>query len=216
MPKQVIRRKAYKKKKPTRYQVYSAAGSQLWKDVKMLKNLINTEFKFFDTTVTSTATTTPVVQEINVVASGDSPQQFDGMQYRMKSLHASVNLKQGSTPAPAIVKMWWIIDIDCLGGTPLFTDIFTFPIAGQPTVVHRNLGNKTRFLILKEMTCVISPNGDAHAQESYYRKLDAKVQYDATGAVQRHNRLLFVYCSDQAGASAPIISAFNRIRFIDN
>lgn len=218
MPKQYGKKKRNTVAKVAkRGAIYGAAGAQLWKDVKMLKNMINTEFKFFDTTTNTTVTSTPAVIDINATTVGDGPQNHEGMQYRMKSIHSSIYLKVGSTPTPSVVRMWWILDIDCIGGTPAFSDIFTQPIAGSPQVVLRNLGNKNRFLILKDMTCILSPAGDNQiCQEQYYRKIDAKVSYDAGGTLQRHNRLLFVYASDQAGAAAPIIQVLNRIRFIDN
>lgn len=211
------RNRRYRRRRPSRGKIYGAAGKQLWKDVKMLKNMINTEFKFFDTNVNSTASTTPLVTEIGAPAVGDGSSNFEGMQYRLKSINADINLKLPTTGAAStIIRMWWILDIDSTGAIPAFTDIFTQPIAGAPTVVHRNLSNKNRFLILKDKSVVLSTSGTQQAHINYYRKMDAKVVYNTASSSVNHNRLLFVYCSDQSGAASPIIQVFNRLRFIDN
>jgi len=214
--KKTYRKRIYKKKVPSRWDNYAGAGRQLVKDVQMLKNLINTEFKFYDTSVNSTATTTPAIVDINATTLGDGPQNHDGMGYRMKSIAGDFNIKIGTTPASCLLRMFWVLDIDSIGATPSYTDIFTQPIAGVPTVVQRNLGNKNRFIILKDKTVSLSTQGQQHVHVKYYRKLDAKVNYDQNGTALRHNRLIFVYTSNVTGANAPIIEGLNRIRFVDN
>lgn len=212
------RRTYRRRRRPTRGAVYGAAGRQLWKDVQKLKNFVNVEFKYTDSTTLHSATTTPVLQLINGLDDGDTQSDRQGDSVRFKSLQADIELTRGNVDT--VVRLMWVIDTKPnQSSIPAFTDIIN-PVGTNPVIGVRNLDNRTRFVILKDKCVTLSAGTSTTKQLSWYKRLDMKTFYttdasDVTG-IQQHS-LYFIFCSDQVpGDGASPISAVNRLRYIDN
>ena len=61
-------------------------GTKIWKDVKYLKSLINTEFKHIDVSVATAATEGGVVTPISEIALGDDFDDRTGRSIKLTSL----------------------------------------------------------------------------------------------------------------------------------
>lgn len=199
----------------SRYTTYSNAASQLWNDVKYLKNLINVEFKFYDTNTSGEVlTTTAYVTTLNNIVQGDSDDSRDGQSMRMKSVQCDGTIARGSVDCN--VKLLWVLDLQPPLGAPVYSTMFA-SVAGDITASLRNLDNRSRFIILKEQQFYLTSN-NPHRIINYYRKLDAKVFYsDATATYTsvRKNGLFMMAICNQA-TNGPTLNCKNRIRFIDN
>lgn len=209
------KKRGYARKGARRGAVYGAAAGQLWKDVKMLKNLVNVEFKVYDTnTSAEVLTSTGFFVGLNNISQGDTVNSRDGNSMRMKSLQCDGSLVRGSVDAN--VNLVWILDLQPTNGIPTLSTVFD-TVAGDVTCSLRNLSNRSRFMILKEERVFLTSN-NPHYLIDYYRKLDAKVFFsDATSTYTsvRKNGLFFLAYTSVA-ANGPTLNCKNRIRFIDN
>lgn len=208
------RRRTYRRK-PGRYRIYKRAGRQLWKDVKMLKDAINVEYKLHEASVQNTVinNSTTQVSLLNGVPTGDDYQNRDGRQVRFKSmeLHATISANVAQT-SPSFVRACIVIDRDA-ESLPVYTDIFEYATTYSP----RNLSNRNRFVILKDWHITLYPDRPATTLK-YYRKIDMKTVYDGTGSTYSdisNNALYFVWISNLASV-APLADGLMRLRYLDN
>lgn len=209
------RRRRTIRRKPGRYRIYKRAGRQLWKDVKMLKDAINVEYKQHEVGITQAVinNTTTQVSLLNGVPTGDDYGNRDGRQVRFKSIeiHAEVSANVSQT-SPSFIKCALIIDRDA-ESLPSWTDIYEYATTYSP----RNLNNRNRFVILKDWNITLYPDRPA-TQIHYYRKIDMKTVYDGTGSTYSdisNNALYMVWISNLATV-APLSSGLCRLRFLDN
>lgn len=204
---------------PSRMSIYRAAGSQLYKDVQKLKNMINVEYKYHDFSFTdNSVTTTPVTTTVNLVSEGDTDQTHDGAMFRMKSIQIEGSVQLGSASPPHIARMALVLDTDssAVSAAPTYNDVYD--ATGTITNRLRNLDNRSRFIILKEWNWFMQPNGLEGKRFSWYRQLDHKVQIVGTAsqANLKKNGLYLMYVSDSSAVSNVVLDVTSRIRYIDN
>ncbi len=217
------RRRTYKKstqyKGATRGAIYGAAGYQLYKDVKKLKSLINTEFKFRDTSQTgANIVNTGQFNLLNGIAQGDSGQNRDGLQVRVKSLEWNIFPRMDVvTPQDCFFRAIIFIDTQPNQTQPLLGELLEN--GGLPHMSPRNLDNRKRFVILKDIKTALQAGqgADLKAMDGY-RKLDMKTIYDAAGATigDITTNSLYVLFTTNVGANGPLLDYYFRIRYIDN
>lgn len=213
--RRTYRRRRTTRRKPGRYRIYKRAGKQLWKDVKMLKDAINVEYKQHESSVQTAVidNSSTQVHLLNGVPTGDDYGNRDGRQVRFKSieLHATISANVAQT-SPSFVRGVLVIDRDA-ESLPTYTDIFEYLTTYSP----RNLNNRNRFVILKDWHITLYPDRPA-TQLNYYRKLDMKTVFDGTGSTYAdisNNALYFVWLSNLASV-APLANGLVRLRFLDN
>lgn len=204
------------KKGQKRGAIYGAAAGQLYKDVQTLKNLINVEFKYYETNqiniTASAAGNVPVI--LNSVPQGDTSITRDGMQFRLKSMQTEGSLRWGGVNASDHVRFMWIIDTKPDGSAPAWSDI----INNVSVYGLRNLNNKSRFVILKDKHLIVSAN-TPEIRLKMYRKMDMiTIQDTSSGGTFSNvkNHALFFAVISQSLANAPTFTAYHRIRFVDN
>lgn len=215
--KQPVRRRR-RRRGARRGAVYGAAAYQLYKDVNKLKNLINVEFKWVDTQLNSTISSSGTFLLLNGIAQGDAAQTRDGAQARLKSLESSANFTLNAAATNATIRCIIFIDLQTDATTPALADVLDNSGLTDPTYASRNLDYRNRFLILKDYRFSLSSTGMQRKNWHNYRKLDLKTVYSGTGATIasiRSQPLYILYVSDSA-SNNPAITAHHRIRFIDN
>ncbi len=209
-------RRRYRKKRgctPT----YGNMANKVWKDVKYLKSLINTEFKTNDISqggvnIPSTGT----VNTMNGLAQGDDIDDRSGRVVRWKSVQVSgvINLA-ASTATQSTVRMLLVIDKQPTGVLPTVVQILDL----ANMTAFRNLDNRKRFVILKDFRVTVNTD---HPEKvfKFYKKLDMKTIYDASNAGDitdiSSNSLHFVFLGDEATNVPTFPSLTFRSRFIDN
>lgn len=213
------RRRYYRRRRPrTRMQNYKAGFGQLASDVRKLKNLINVEFKWFDTHLSSTVSSTGTWQLLNGIGQGDTATLRDGNQIRIKSVECKLQFKLNASATTSTIRTFLVLDMDPDGATPVIADLLDTAI-GSAIVAPRTMSNRRRFLILKEKTFNLSDAGNkVSCPKTLYKKLDIKTLYDgsnSTIAGIKEHALFMVYVSDSS-VNNPAIEAHHRIRYIDN
>lgn len=204
----------YKKRMPQRVSYWSTA-KQLWKDVTYLKSLINTEFKYKDTSANSAISTSPNFQLLNGLARGDDSTDRDGRQVRIKSLQSNFLFTQHASATSTIVRCIFFIDKDANGATPNMTDVFEAATINAP----RELDNRKRFVILKDWTVTLTSSGQTIKRQKVFKNLDMKTVYDDSTAGDitdiSSNSLFLLLLSNEA-TNTPTVNSYVRIRFVDN
>lgn len=208
----------------SRRAIYGSAATQLYKDVSTLKNLINVEFKYHDVNIVDQGMhTTGSSTYLNLIATGDLNNQRGGAQFRMKSLQINgvIKLPEADT-ASDMVRATLVLDTDPDGSTIDLTKLYDTTASVPYYLAHRNLDQRSRFVILKDWKFGLTPSGREIVPFKFYRKLDIKTLYaqgttTATVANLKNNALIMVLSGSQASASTPSLMTFHsRIRYIDN
>lgn len=216
--KQYPKKRQYKKRAPpTRWSTYSSAGSQLAKDVYMLKNLINTEFKVLDVTVNQTIDTSADFFLLNGAQKGDNIDSRDGRSLRVKSLQLDINLFQDASSSASQTRLVLFIDKQANSAVPAFADIFQSNIFTMLT--PRNLDNRKRFVILKEWSISQTLGTNNIVRKKYYKKMDMKTIYDDSDAgtiADIATNSLYLMAISTESINSPALKVYSRIRFIDN
>lgn len=104
-PRKHYRGRRRRRHRKSRYGVYSAAGKQLWRDVKKLKDIINTEYKFspfnHDAMVDNIGTLTPLGYPSQ--GTGDTARVGDSIKLQRLSARGSIVYNGGSSVARIII-----------------------------------------------------------------------------------------------------------------
>lgn len=197
---------------------YRNAGAQLWRDVKYLKSLVNTEFKLKEGTYGGNpgTGTTGNITLINGLVRGTDYTNLTGRSCRWKSVQVSmrfVNSLNALNTVAARVNYALVIDKTPQESTFTLPALFS-NIEGQ----FRNLDNRKRFVILKQGSKVVDPDDNTQLVK-FYHKLDMHTIYDDTndGSIVdiRANALFLVTWTTDT--TYPPDQAINyRLRFIDN
>lgn len=189
------------------------------KDLAFIKGLVNSEFKAIDTTfVGQNISNLGTVYLLNGCQKGTNYDQRDGRSLKVKSLWCSSACVRNVTTGPSIVRLIWFVDKQPSGATPAVTDV----LASASIYAPRNLSNKKRFFVLKEKILSVSSTGGKEKviHKPVYKALDMHTAYDngnaGTIADISSNAIFLLAISDQATSNYPLISFYNRIRFVDN
>ncbi len=208
--------KKYQKYKSRKGQfTYGQVVDKVIKDVKVLKGLINVEFKTLDTAVSAAVTTTPSIALINAPPVGDDFDERDGRQVRFKSCQLSVTMYQHASATQTAIRIMIVIDKQPNETLIEIGDL----INATTTVSFRNLDQRKRFVILHNSVHVLSITGEQVVHMDWYKQMDMITLYDDTTtnsiASISTNALYLVIFSTEA-TNGPTIWRTTRVRFIDN
>jgi len=215
------RRQYRRARKPmTRGAIYGRAASQLYSDVKKLKNLINVEFKWHDVHAAHDMHTTGVITPLNFINQGDGSQLRDGDQFRIKSIEIDGRVKLDPVGGPAVCRYLLVIDTDPGGVSFNISDLLHTSAGSPVTSAARNLDNRNRFVILKDFRTTVQPNGREVVPIKYYRKLDLKTLFNNATAsfssLKNHGLYLVTFSDIGSGSNPPDIDVNCRVRYVDN
>lgn len=235
-----INRKDFKRREPKsamqkRLRYYYKGGRQLYRDVSLLKSMINTELKFKDQLAgaisigNTSATATYVL--INGLSRGSTASQRDGNSIKVSSvqMHLRCNLNVTGVSANTLenntIRFCLVLDKSpqtlaptVSGGTP--QSIFLSDV----TYSFRDLNNRSKFTILKEWRVNLTADGRDSATIKYYKKFknlhtiyNASTNGDITDI--NSNALWLIVYGSSGLVTAPNDTVLNygiRMRYYDN
>lgn len=156
---------------------------------------------------------------LNGLAQGDTANQRAGRQVTLKSLLLRYSWEMGagsSGGSPARILI--VYDRQTNGSAHGITDLLSLDQFNSPL----NLSNKDRFLVLADvLTSPISIVGDVSVADVIIRKfkqLNTMFNTGSTGAVAditTGSIYLWVAQTNDIGATAPVFTFYNRIRYTD-
>lgn len=211
------RRRRYRRKPIGRMAIYRRAGSQLWKDVKYLKSIVNVEKKFIDITNSAqNISSTPSLVILNPLTTGDTMSTRDGQSIKMISHRFSFTATINAAGTAANVRIIILRDKQANGAAPAAGDVLQ---SSTNLTSPLNLSNGKRFKIYRDMQCSLSLNGNETYNMQIYYKMAAHTRFNTgnagTAADIQTNTLYLLYMSD-VGANYPTLTYYSRVRFIDN
>lgn len=189
------------------------------KDVSMLKNLINTEFQYKDTTGISQPTVTaPVISPMIDLSNGNGVTARKGNQIKMKSIQCRMRIERnpgGATPNANMIRWALVLDQDPLLGVPAITDIY---VNSDPDSLRNIEGEASRrFRVLASRTWLIDGVNTKTAMLSKYLKVNIPVRWrSASQSDISHNNLYWVLQTDNTIIADLQCSWGYRIRYVDN
>ena len=193
---------------------YGQMFTKVWKDVGYLKGLVNTEYKFVDSELALTPSTTPSLTLLNGIARGDTVSEREGRMTRIKSVQLRFTSSVNASATASVLRLILFIDKGPEGSAPTATDV----VSGINGL--RNLDERKNIVILKDWYYHLVPGQSNHRKEiHYYKKLDMKTLFNGnnTGAVTDvEANSLYFYAQSSESTNTPSISGHARVRYIDN
>lgn len=211
------------KRAPTRGQVYGAAAGQLYKDVQLLKSMVNVEYKVQDTTSGPISiSSTPIVTLFNGLLRGDDFNQRNGRSVKWTSIYQRMTFEAINTAtAPQFVRyiLFWVKDPSAAAPTALQM----FGTATPNINAMTNLNLRKDFIILLDKVYPLNVyNGGGSLQmDKYYKKTNMHTIFNAgnTGSITdiESGALYAMFWSSTATVSErPAGTIQSRCRYVDN
>jgi len=186
------------------------------------------ELKYYDTglalsaTTAGVASTTAATGFINLIPQGDTEVSRDGRKCVIKSVSIRGNwqyLPAATAVGQADIIVYLMLDSQCNGAAPTYTDIFD---AANLFEAHRNLANGSRFTVLKKKRLrmesgngIVGAYGNVQKIMEINKKCSIPLEFNAAvGALTeiRSNNLFLVYGSTTGAACT--FDGIARVRFL--
>lgn len=192
-------------------------SKQIMKEVSQLRNLLNTEFKYNDTSGTiSNQNTVANFILLNGITQGDTASTRTGNTIRVKSVEINSQFILNAGLSSSVVRQLLVIPLKTDGIVPNYADIIQS--GGTNTIAPRNLLLRSNFLILKDEKIDLVAGHNSVVTHKCYRKVDIKTVYDVANTLISgisNHPIYVIYISNQA-TLGPAINYYHRIRYLDN
>lgn len=189
------------------------------RNINYMKNLINSEKKFIDTTVfNSVVITTGITSAIpmTLLANGTSDVTRNGNSVLANALEIKGTLVANATALTNVCRVVCFIDKQNAGGTaPVWLDVHSAAI----TRAFMNVQNTDRFVILRNQVFSVSTTGPAITHFEWHIPLNGlHIKYDGTAADQASAAENHIYCAAMSddGTNGPTLAVLSRFSFYDN
>lgn len=219
------RRRRYTRRPRSRWSTYGAAGKQLWKDVKMLKSIVNVEEKYHDNTLTTTTTDNIQKAELNLIPRGDGAQERDGREVKAIKFMATGSIKHNSSGNPSqtvrLLVVCRVQNPDTNSGI-IVTDILQGNTAPTGAAAITAFYNKTKmkgYRVLLDKKITVSTD---YPEKYFFFKMPGQwhMRFDgqATPTVSNvpYNICQLLHVGDQTTANYPSIRFNSRLIYVDN
>lgn len=221
--KRPTKKYSYKKKGASRGRVYGAAAGQLWKDVKLLKAMVNVEYKVQDTNQPSaTVNGTPTVTLFNALQRGDDYNQRNGRSVKWTSIYQRITAQSSATATtPHYIRyiLFWYKDASGVAPTPLQM----FGAAAPSINQMMNLNVRKDFIILYDKVIKCNPvtGGSSSNFLKIYKKCSQHTIFNAGNLgtiadIESGALYAFTWSDTSVGIEMPIMTVQSRLRYIDN
>lgn len=203
-----------------RYRNYYRGGKQLYKDVMMLKGLINVEKKFIDVSNSGTAlptNTTGTLVLLNGIDAGSTQIQRAGNSIKMTSIKLEGFVQLNSAATNDYVTVSIVLDKQPNAATPNWNDIYEIGSASS-ALAQRNKLTVDRFVVLKKWDLPLATAGDTIRKFSCFEKLNLHEKFNGNGVTiaSIYTNAMYLVFSGNLSSNFSNITYFSRIRFVDN
>lgn len=209
----------YKKRyrKYTRRAAKTASGigwlaSKAWQGVKMLKDVVNTEYKYFDISETQNVDYNGYLPSLCTPTQGDGDNQRDGDRLKMQNLTFRGRLARNG--ADAIVRV--IIGIDKQAKVGTAADVLES--TGATTmgpISPKNYDKRFQTKILFDRRWNLTTDNPI-ATVNINKALNLHQQFQAGTTTMNSGRLFAIFISNITGANTPVMQYYSRVTFTDN
>lgn len=211
------RRRYAKKKAPGRWQIYGAAGKQLFRDVASLKSLINVEKKYVDYSpyTNFSVATAGTLTCMNLMTQGTSALTRTGQSIKMVSFLCNGSAIINAAATGTIIRFMVFVDRQANGAAATLAQLLNTTDVYSPV----NIGFSKRFRFLVDKRISLSANGTEIRTFKRFRKMSIHTEYNQSnngniGDIDT-NSLWIAFISTEA-TNTPSVTAQFRLRFVDN
>lgn len=218
--KTVVRRR---QARPSRAKIYGAAGAQLYRDVKMLKNAINVEYKVQDTNQPlGNVNITPTVTLFNALQLGNDYNQRNGRQVKWTSIYQRLTCQSQSTATvPHYIRyiLFWYKDPSASAPTP--TQMFGTAAPGINQMMNLNVRKDFIILVDKVFKCNPVTGGSSSNFFKIYKKTNMHTVFNASSLgtiadIESGALYAFTWSDTSTGIEMPNLTVQSRLRYVDN
>ncbi len=199
----------------SRMQIYSRAGTQLLRDVNMLRRYINTELHYIDATASTTATTTPTLVLLNGCATGDTATTRTGQSIKMDRTDLRFQCSVNATSIINYVRIIAVVDRQPNAAAMTAADLLVSNTPYSPYT----FGSQQRFVPLYDETFALSTYGPGALTRVVSLATNQHVTFNTvnggTIADIVSNSVYLLFLSDQV-ANPPALTYYSRLWFVDN
>lgn len=196
-----------------RLNVYSAAGKQLWNDVKYLKSVINVEYKRRDRNLSNSVDNAGTMDALNLMAQGDTDVDRNGISIKCQSfkikgwvaMHASATVNQ--------IRLIAFVDHQPNGASPAVSDVLEATDVKSPY----NTGRHGRFTFLFDKFITLDTYHPIVKFDEYV-PLDMHTYFDGTtGSITDANKNVIQFLQlSTSTVNLPDVHYYSRVRYTDN
>lgn len=219
------RRKNQRRKKQTRTQIYGKAAVQLYKDVKMLKDVINVEHRYYDSTFYSAANTDSACDSyLDTITEGNDYNNRSGNQVKVQRISGRGLVVKDAVYDAQSHNVRFIIFIDKPAefGTDANTwrKIMSTGSAGYEVLACKEPDVIRKTKILYDKTFVM--NGHDATNAATFRKFSFNIpinritRWDETEAITANDIKYMVISSASTGTSAISVRQHVKVSWTDN
>lgn len=215
------RRRRYRRKPRSRWQVYGAAGKQLWRDVNYLRSLVNAELHHKDYSFTANSiSSSGVINNLGEIAIGDNINNRTGNKVLPRWL--SANFQLYNTVANDFVRIIFFQWLE--NSVPAVTDIlansdpYSF-LADESTGNRRDRSIR----VLKNITRTIVSGQDKEVQQFHINvdlnpvrtKIKTHIEFKGSETDGIHGQVYMLMIGTQA-VNTSFFSGRTKLTFYDN
>lgn len=195
----------------------AAKAKAAYRMAKNVKDLINVEYKNFDNSDTTAASTTPLVFRVTGMAQGDDYNQRNGRSIKVTGFQFTNRLTaSASATVPSNVRTIVVQDNQPSATAPTFAEIYSSAGSDDLTALRNRATDRGRFKVLYDRTVSFSPNGHESMIISKYFKINTHIRYDGAAANNdAKGKIFFIQLSNQSVNTVTSTKEF-RLTYIDN
>lgn len=192
----------------------NAKANMALKGVKDIESRMNVEYKYSDSALNASLSTTSVVLPLTEIPDGPLPTERNGDQCKMVSLEGKILITPDVGSDDTNVRLLIVKDTLHTGTDPVMLDV----LDEETSFAMRNMDNKNRFIILLDRIMFTGGNTDVARYVKFYKKVTLKLHYDRPTQTDKLGcHLFFMAVSNEAPEGVePTVNARFRTRFLDN
>lgn len=181
--------------------------------VRYLKSLVNSETFHKDSSVSGAVSTTPSVNHLTAIATGDADASRTGNSILCKRLTYNMSINMNVSSSDTWLRMVLLVDTQQVGDTaPQWTDVFSAATISSLLNVE-TLG---RFTILRDKIYTMSISGRRNLQLKGSIPLKFHTRYNGNNSTDiQKNGVYLMFLSNEA-TNTPTVTSVWRLHYHDN
>lgn len=205
---------------------YKACGKMAYGDAKKalvlarhLKGLLNVEYKFNDVQLTSVGvTTTHNIMQCSNIDQGLTDITRNGNSIKAVSFEYRMVIKQNETATQSQLRIIVIKDKQTNGVIYAANDLLADVSSFDAIVAPFDPNNKYRFTVLSDRVVSLQDSGKKTAYIKWRTSLNDKIRYDASAndITDLTSSSFSIFIISNEVTNSPVVTAFARLRYVDN
>ncbi len=205
---------------------YKSCGRMVYNDAakalslaRQVKQMINVEYKFFDSQFTGGAeNTTPKITKLTNILQGDGGSSRDGNQVKVVGIYLNYLCTIHASATTTQVRVLLVLDKQTNGVIYTAANLLKDVTVTDNIISPYNLNNKYRFHVLYDKVHRLNDNGNQSITVKKYMKVNEKIRYTAEAGditdLSSSSYSLMTFSNE--ATNSPAFTMHVRLRYVDN